>query len=106
MALATPTNNTEWLDLFVVAFPEYADAPQSLMLSKLDLAKDRTPADIWGTLYVQGVLYLWAHLLAQSPQSEAMKLDGGTSTIYKQERDRMAQSVASGYRVAGGIGHL
>jgi len=90
----------EWLAEFRIMFPEYAPASDTLVLSRLPLALLRTPSDVWGSYYSYGVLYLWAHLLAMLPGSENMRLNDGTETFYKKERDRMAMFVSSGYRTA------
>ena len=93
-----------WLRMFDAVFPEFADAGDALKQSRLAMAITRTDRSVWGVttitddqLYATGVLYLAAHLLAMSPGGESMRLEGET-TIYKQERDRMARSVASGFR--------
>lgn len=96
-----PSTDAEWLAAFRLQFAEFSAAPDAFLVSKLSTAYLRTPVDVWGPDHTIGVLYLAAHLAAMAPEAEAMRLTGGTETLYKRERDRMARAVASGFRVAG-----
>lgn len=87
---------------FRVRFPEYENTPDALVQVNLDQAYRRTPANVWGCFLDDGAAWLAAHLLALSPMARDMRLvqaDG--TTLYKRNRDRLAQIVASGNRVAG-----
>ncbi len=94
------------LDLkrFRMEYPEYDKAPDTVVSTILARASTRTPADIWGTLEDEGHGLLTAHLLALRPEGKEMRLklgDGTLSSIYWPERHRLAQLVASGFRVTG-----
>lgn len=90
----------EYLAEFRIAFPEFAAATDTVVLTRIDLAILRTPENIWGNQTKWGVLYLTAHLMAMVPGGERMRLEDGTSTLYKKERDHMAVYIAAGPRVA------
>lgn len=85
---------------FKALLPEFAAAPDPLVQSRLDQAELRTPADVWGDLQDQGILYLAAHLLSMLPQARPMNKDGDGSP-YSAERKRLNGIVSSGYRVTG-----
>jgi len=85
---------------FLVAFPEFTGAAETLIQSKLDQAVQRTDAEVWGELFTQGVLYRAADLLAKSPTGRAMKIsDNGGKTLYWDDLQTMKKRVASGFRV-------
>ena len=85
---------------FKVLLPEFGQAPDALVQSRLTQAELRTPTEIWGDLRDQGVLYLAAHLLSLLPQARPMNLDGQGSN-YERERKRLNLLVSSGFRVTG-----
>lgn len=74
---------------FVLEFPEFADAPESLIEAKLAAAKRRINSDVWGTLEDDGVRYLTAHLLSVHPAGESARKarrDGETEYYHEYRR--------------------
>ncbi len=85
---------------FIVEFKEFVRTDAALFDAKLAEAQRRTPADIWGDLRDDGVKYLVAHLVAQSPYARELKLvDKDGQTRYGMERKRLESIVATGFRV-------
>lgn len=86
-------------------FPEFALAPPSTVAACIAEAEARTPAEVWGSLRDQGVLYLAAHLLAMSPNAVDMRLKSDpTDSIYMVQRRKLSRAIASGFRVVGDNG--
>ena len=81
-------------------YPEFDRASDALVQKLLDRAEERTPPDIWGELEDQGHGLLAAHLLTLRPEAKEMRLESGKST-YQEERELLARTVASGFRVTG-----
>jgi len=88
---------------FRARFPEFAPGPDDATVqAALDAAYLRTPSDVWGVKQDDGAAYLAAHLLALAPQARDMRIGKDARiTLYMDERDRMARTVASGFRVTG-----
>lgn len=87
---------------FLVEYPEFKDAPISLVQAKLQDALILTPCQVWsaGLLRKQGTFLHCARLLALSPFARHMKLvnkDG--STLYDSQLLKLKQTVTSGFRV-------
>lgn len=81
--------------------PEFEQVPDAYIQAYLDEATTELDPEIWGVKFDQGVKYRAAHKMALSPQGMAMKLvtNKGEST-YGAHFTELAQSVASGFRVA------
>lgn len=84
-------------------FPEFCDAPDTLVAKVLEEACRRTNETVWGDRFQDGVLYLAAHLLAINPQSRNMAkcCDDKGGTTYLRERHKLNCVIASGFRVTG-----
>ena len=95
--MATPPTSAA----FKAAFPEFNGAPDPLVSAKIADAAGRT-GDVWGDLWLQGVMYRTADLLAKSPFGRGMRLvlDSGKS-VYWDDLQKMVRRVAaaSGTRV-------
>lgn len=88
------------LEEFRTQFPEFQEAPDSLILGKMREAESRTDAFVWGAKREQGIAYLTAHLIALSPGGRAMQLvqkDG--STPYYETLTTLRRAVTMGLRV-------
>jgi hypothetical protein len=86
---------------FKAAFPEFVDAGDPLLQSKLDEAVLQIDASVWGAKADLGVSYLAAHLLALAPSGKAARLNAWDDrTTYGEQFIRMQRSVCSGFRVA------
>jgi hypothetical protein len=84
----------------LVEFPEFTNTDDGILDARLAEAYRRTPAEVWGDLRDDGVKYLAAHLLAQSPYARELKLmDKDGQTRYGIERKRLESIVATGFRV-------
>ena len=79
-------------------YPEFKDAPNTVVVQILAQAALRTPANIWGDLEDEGHGLLTAHMMAMRPEGRDMRLevDGMPSSIYWPERRRLGRLVASG----------
>lgn len=89
---------------FLAEFPEFSGASVTLVNAKIAAATLRTPASVWGPLQDEGVKYLAAHLLANSPFARELQLtrENGES-IYTPERSRLERTAAMGAgRITGG----
>jgi hypothetical protein len=90
---------------FKALFPEFANAPDALVESRIAWAVPRTPVDVWGADYLeQGIGLLAAHFLSLAPNAKAMrKGERPGETMYLAERTRIARIVgsAAAHRVAG-----
>ncbi len=96
---------------FLTSFPEFADAPATLVTAKLAEATSMVPDRVWGaaatdpvsgggSLTQQATFLYCAHFLALSPFARNMALvDTAGSTLYEKRLDRLRRTVASGYRV-------
>lgn len=85
---------------FRTNYPEFDDAPDTLVTAKIAQAALRMNAALWAALAPTGVMLHAAHLLATSPQGRAMKLvnkDG--STTYGKEYAIMQRTCTIGLRV-------
>jgi hypothetical protein len=90
---------------FKVLFPEFVNAADALVTSRIAWAEPRTPLDIWGDLQEQGIAFLTAHFLALLPNGKEMrKGEKPGESMYLRERERLEVIVSSGFRIAGGIG--
>lgn len=87
---------------FKALFPEFNNAPDALVESRIAWATSRTPADIWGDDQDQGIAWYAAHFLALLPAAKDMrKGEKPGESMYLRERQRMNAIVSSGFRVAG-----
>lgn len=89
---------------FKALFPEFANAPDALVDSRIAWAASRTPSATWGDLYEQGLAFLVAHFLAELPAGKDMrKGEKPGETMYLAERQRLARIVgsSSATRLAG-----
>ncbi len=94
---------------FVEGFPEFGEAPVSLVNAKLAEARLQVDAEVFGDKTDLAVTYLAAHLLSMSsfgqhsrlvpPNSKATREDA--LTTYEREFRRLVRSVTSGFRVVG-----
>jgi hypothetical protein len=86
---------------FKAAFPEFKNAPEDLVQSRINFAVQRTDAERWGDLYAQGVMFRTADLMAKSPFGRPMQLvDKDGETDYSRDLKTMVRRVACGLRVA------
>lgn len=89
---------------FKALFPEFVNASNDLVTSRILWAEARTPADVWGedSLREQGIAFLTAHFLALLPNAKDMrKGEKPGESMYLRERTRLSRIVSSGFRVAG-----
>jgi hypothetical protein len=87
---------------FKALFPEFKNAADDLVTSRLAWALARTPSDIWGTYQAEGVAWYTAHFLALLPNAKDMrKGEKPGESMYLRERQRLGLVLSSGYRVAG-----
>ena len=87
---------------FKALFPEFTRASDALVLSRIGMAAERTPEDIWLDLEPQGHAYLTAHLICMLPEAKDLRLEMNPGqSPYGVERDRLAAVVSSGFRTAG-----
>lgn len=87
---------------FRAIFPEFAGATDALISSRIVMAYDRTPADVWEDLQAQGHAWLAAHLLCLLPGSRDLRLgEAPGESMYGRERLRLERVVSSGFRVPG-----
>jgi hypothetical protein len=91
---------------FLAGFPEFVDAPVSLINAKLAEAKTHVQGPVWAgggpsRDFTQQATFLYAaHFLALSPYARSMalvKTDG--STLYSQRIADIKRAVTSGFRV-------
>lgn len=107
MAAPTSAEWTAWIAAqtpatFRAIFPEFTGASDALISSRIVMAYDRTPEDVWNTLQPQGMAYLCAHMLALLPGGKDMRLgEPAGESMYGRERARLEGIVSSGWRVAG-----
>lgn len=82
---------------FLKAFPTFKKSPKELVEQKLLAAGLRVEAATWGALADQGVMYLTAHLLSDSPDGEQARLKKENRvTMYLLEFQRMRKEVTLG----------
>lgn len=87
---------------FRAVLPEFTRATDALIESRIAMAQERTPSDVWGVLQGQGILYLAAHLLAMLPEAKDMrKGEPVGESAYGRQRTFLERVVSSGYRIAG-----
>ena len=89
---------------FRALFPEFANAPDALIESRIAWAVARTPESVWGDHLEHGIAFMAAHFLAMLPEAKAMrKGEKPGETMYLAERKRLARLVgsAAAYRTAG-----
>lgn len=87
---------------FKATFPEFANAPDALVTSRLAWALARTPLDIWGAYQAEGVAWYCAHFLALLPNAKDMrKGEKPGESMYLRERQRLGLTLSSGFRTAG-----
>lgn len=85
---------------FRAGYPEFKDAPDSLVTAKLEEATILVPIGVWGALQQQAAFLYCARFLSLSPFGRHMSLakeDG--STLYDERLDRLRFTVTSGFRV-------
>ena len=97
MAIDVPT--------FVATYPEFADAPPTLIAAKLAEAVTMVPDASWGgagasnSLTQQGTFLYCAQFLALSPYARHMNLaDTNGKTPYDDRISMLRRIVSSGYR--------
>ena len=90
--MASPPTPAE----FVARFPEFTGAPTDLVQAKIDDAVQRTDAGVWGDLWLQGVVYRTADLLAKSPFGRTMKMVADGRSVYWDDLQTMVRRVAAG----------
>ena len=98
-------------DGFLARFPEFTEQATTLRLAILAEAGRRTPEDVWGTLWVDAVYHLTAHLLAVrviqlgltvGQANGAIQGSGLDATTYGQEYSRLRDLVpVCGFVVPG-----
>jgi hypothetical protein len=75
-------------------FPEWLNAPDTLVQACLTEAYARLPAGAWGARLDAGAGYLTCILLAESPQGRAMMKDADKgSTRYDRQYERLCRVV-------------
>lgn len=88
---------------FRLELPEFADPniPDAYIQAYLDEAASELEAEIWEGKLDAGIKYKAAHKMALSPQGMAAKLvDSKGESVYNVHYERLAKTVASGFRVA------
>lgn len=86
---------------FRAIFPEFTRATDALIDSRISMATQRTPADVWGDLQAQGIAWMTAHMLALLPEAKDMrKGEPAGETMYGRERAILDRVVGGGFRVA------
>jgi hypothetical protein len=88
---------------FRARFPEFNQAPDSLVQATLDGCSVEFAPTIWGNKLDEGHGYLTAHKLSLSPFGQQARLAEGKrgETTYFLEYQRLVRTVAHGFRVAG-----
>ncbi len=77
-------------------FAEYADTDPLLIGKKIDEAQARCDETVWGSLWVHGIKYLAAHLLATSPKGRQARLQSNNgASLYLEEYKRVQRNVAA-----------
>ena len=92
---------------FLVGYPEFVDAPTTLIQAKIDDAKQLVYAPVWSNtdptrdLMQQATFLYAAHFLAMSPYARSMKLvhEDGKTTLYSERLATLKRMVTSGMRV-------
>lgn len=92
---------------FVEAFPEFREAPKTLVDAKLAEARLQVDPVVWRGKTDLGVSYLAAHLVAISPFGQHARLQPASAkvtrdealTTYERHYRALVRSVSSGYRV-------
>lgn len=90
---------------FLISFPEFYDAPATLVSAKLADAVTMCDPAAWGAepardLTQQGVFLYTASFLAESPYGRKMALvDDRGRSIYQQRLDVLKRIVGIGFRV-------
>lgn len=87
---------------FRARFPEFNNAPDTLIQATLDGCAVEFASSIWGTKLDEGHGYLTAHKLSLSPFGQQARLADGKrgETTYMLEYTRLVRIVAQGFRVA------
>jgi hypothetical protein len=97
------------LEQFREQFPEFAEASDSLVESRLDMAKLMCDPEVWGQKRSLGIAFLTAHYIAISPGGEEMRLQGNQKagkageipkTYYENEYQMLQRIVAGGAYIA------
>ena len=93
--------------VFLLRFPEFANAPIEIVRAALTAAALSVAADVWGDLTAEGIGYLAAHKIASGPGGFGVRTEtkatGYQRTLYGAQYEDMARSVtARASRVAGG----
>jgi len=83
---------------FRVQFPEFVNAPDTLVNAMLAAALLEIDLEVWGAKADQGQGYLAAHKLALSPFGNAtrMVLNGSGATVYRVHYEDLQSQVAKG----------
>ena len=86
------------LATFRSEFPEFVDAPEGLVQSRLDQAHRAFSEAVFGARYLDAVRYKAADLIASSPFGKSMRLEKGEGpTIYAETlKDILASVPATG----------
>lgn len=89
---------------FIIQFPEFINAPESLVNALLAAAALEIDVNIWQAKAPQGVAYLAAHKLALSTYGQNVRLASkdGKTTYFTAYSDLRKQVTSGGFRVTGG----
>lgn len=91
------------LSEFRTAFPEFAKAPDALVQSRLEFARQSTDVTVWGDNRSIGIGFYAAHLIAMGPGGFDMRLEVSKkepTTIYSIEYKNWQKIVVGGATVA------
>lgn len=86
------------LATFRAQFPEFVNAPDTLVTAMLNAADLEIDRELWGAKADQGQGYLAAHKLALSPfgNGTRMVLPNGGGTTYERHYQSLVAQVAKG----------
>jgi len=85
---------------FLVRFPEFAQAPQTLVEASLADAELMVDRDVYGAKADMAVGFYAAHLVATNPLGEMARLDKKSDrTTYLVHFERVRRSIGTGFRV-------
>lgn len=97
------------LATFKARYPEFLNAPDTLIAACMSEAVTMCPVSVWGAggdsprdLTQQGVFLYTAQFLSESPFARHMNLVADGASPYKARIDTLKRIVASGHRVLAG----